>query len=446
MPAMLTIEEFGRGLRARTFSAAEVTEDCLGRIASDNGRLNAFILVMSDQARRQAIEADRELAAGRDRGPLHGVPFSIKDLFDVRGTATTAASRVREGHLAQADAPAIAQLRHAGAVLIGKTNLHEFAFGTTSEDSAFGPARNPHDPTRSPGGSSGGSAASLVAGMAIATLGTDTGGSIRIPAAACGVVGLKPTFGEVSVDGVVPLSPTLDHAGPLARTVTDAWRVYRALVGRTEDRPLAAAPLTGLRLAVPRDYFCDVLDDEVRERFESALEALRGAGARIDVVRIQHAALTAPAYVHISFGDAAAYHARTLETMADRYTPAVRQRLELARYVLAEDYVRALAAREVLGREVDGALSGHHALALPTLPIPAPVIGASAVDVMGRKESVRSLMLRLTQLFNLTGHPAISLPCGATAAGLPCGLQLVGARGDTDGLLAVALAAETALG
>jgi aspartyl-tRNA(Asn)/glutamyl-tRNA(Gln) amidotransferase subunit A len=322
----LTIGEFGRGLRARTFSAAEITEMCLGRIASDNGRLNAFILVMSDEARREATAADRELAAGRDRGPLHGVPVSIKDLFDVRGTATTAASRVREGHLAQTDAAAIACLRHAGAVLIGKTNLHEFAFGTTSDDSAYGPARNPHDPTRSPGGSSGGSAAGLVAGMAIATLGTDTGGSIRIPAAACGVVGLKPTFGEVSVEGVVPLSRTLDHAGPLARSVTDAWHVYRAMLGRTDERPISAAPLQGLRLAVPREYFCAVLDDEVRARFESALQSLQSAGARIDETRIDHASLIAPAYMLITFGDAAAYHAPALETMADRYTPPVRQR------------------------------------------------------------------------------------------------------------------------
>ena len=180
----LTIEDFGRKLRARETTAEQTTDQCLRRIYAENPRLNAFILVMADQARQQARDADRELAAGRDRGPLHGVPMSIKDLVDVRGTPTTAASRVREGHLAEHDAPAIAYLRQAGAVFIGKTNLHEFAFGTTNEDSAFGPARNPHDPARSPGGSSGGSAASLVTGMALASIGTDTGGSIRTPAAA----------------------------------------------------------------------------------------------------------------------------------------------------------------------------------------------------------------------------------------------------------------------
>src|SRR6185436_8379753 len=188
-------ESFGRKLRAGEVTAQAITEQCLHRIETDNPRLNAFIRVMADEAREQAAAADRELAAGLDRGPLHGVPISIKDLLDVRGVPTTAASRVRDGHIAERDAPAVAHLRQAGAVFIGKTNLHEFAFGTTNEDSAFGPARNPHDPSRSPGGSSGGSAISVAAGMALATVGTDTGGSIRIPAAACGIVGLKAGFG-----------------------------------------------------------------------------------------------------------------------------------------------------------------------------------------------------------------------------------------------------------
>src|SRR6185295_7114713 len=196
----------------------------------------------------------------------------IKDLLDIRGTPTTAASRVREGHVADRDATAIAHLRQAGAVFIGKTNLHEFAFGTTSEDSAYGPARNPHDPSRSPGGSSGGSAASIVAGMAMASIGSDTGGSIRIPASACGTVGLKPSFGEVSIDGVVPMSRTFDHVGPLAQTVADACLVYHALLGDSHAIPPAPMPVGGLRLAVPRKYFCDVLDDEVRARFGAALQ------------------------------------------------------------------------------------------------------------------------------------------------------------------------------
>src|SRR5262245_37343839 len=408
MERALTIEEFGRKLRAREITAEQVAEECLRRIDVENARLNAFILVLADQARLQARDADRELARGHDRGPLHGVPISIKDLIDIRGVPTTAASRVREGHLAERDAPCITHLRQAGAVLIGKTNLHEFAFGTTSEDSAFGPARNPHDPSRSPGGSSGGSAASIAAGMALASVGSDTGGSIRIPAAACGTVGLKPSFGEISLEGVVPMSRTLDHIGPLAQTVTDATLVYRAMLGDPAVIPPAPMPLTGLRLAVPRRYFCDVLDDEVRARFEESLDRLRGAGVRIDDIDIGHAADTVPVYFHISFADAATYHAVTLETMADRYTEAVRTRLEAGLYIQAQDYVRALQGREVLRREVDAALAQHDALVLPTMPIPAPGIGQVNVMVSGTEQPVRAMMLRLTQLFNVTGHPALA--------------------------------------
>jgi aspartyl-tRNA(Asn)/glutamyl-tRNA(Gln) amidotransferase subunit A len=443
----LTIEAFGRGLRERKFSASEITADALTRIDRDNPRLNAFILVMGDAAKRQAADLDRELAAGRDRGPLHGVPISVKDLFDVAGTPTTAASRVREGHMAAADADVIERARDAGAVIVGKTNLHEFAFGTTNDESAFGPSRNPHDPSRSPGGSSGGSAASVAAGMALATIGSDTGGSIRIPAAACGIVGLKPTFGEVSLAGAVPLSRSLDHAGPLAATVRDTWILHRALRDVPDSLPdTAGRPFQGrLKLGVLGGYFADLLDDEVRKRFEEAIAALRSNGAAIGERHVEHAPLTAPAYMHISFGDAAAYHAKTIEAVPHLYTPPVRQRIELARYVLAEDYVRAQEIREALRREVDAALDGCDALVLPTLPIPAPVIGQASAEIGGAKHPVRALMLRLTQLFNLTGHPAISLPCGTTSAGLPCGFQLVGKIGGTETLIAVAAAVERQL-
>jgi aspartyl-tRNA(Asn)/glutamyl-tRNA(Gln) amidotransferase subunit A len=282
--------------------------------------------------------------------------------------------------------------------------------------------------------------------MALATVGTDTGGSVRIPAAACGIVGLKPSFGEVSVDGVVPLSRTFDHVGPLARTVADACLVYHALLGDTAAPLPAPRPVTGLRLAVPRTYFCDLLDDDVRARFEEALERLRSAGARVTDIEINHAADIAPVYLHISLADAAAYHATALETMPERYTAPVRLRLEMGRYVLGEDYVRALAGREVLSREVDAALAQHDALVLPTLPIVAPPIGANSVQVGETTQPVRNMMLRLTQLFNVTGHPAISMPAGQNADGLPCAVQLVGWRGQTDALLKVALACERQIG
>jgi aspartyl-tRNA(Asn)/glutamyl-tRNA(Gln) amidotransferase subunit A len=451
----LTIEEFSRKLRARELTALELTDACLQRIEELQPRLNAFIHVMSDEARRDAAAADRELTAGRDRGPLHGVPIAIKDLIDIAGVPTTAASRVREGHVAAADAPVVTHLKQAGAVLIGKTNLDEFAFGTTSENSAFGPVRNPHDPGRSPGGSSGGSAVAVATGMALAALGTDTGGSIRIPAAACGIVGLKPAYGDVSLEGVVPLSRTFDHLGPFARTVADARLVYRVLAGLTRpalrgetndqrgaDLVSSAKAMTTLRLGIARGYLCDLLDVDVRAQFDEAVAALRSAGAQVTDVAIAHASSTPAVYVHIHSSEGATYHARTLDTLADRYTPVVRRRLELGRYVLAQDYVRAMEGRELLRREVDAALAGCDALALPTLPIAAPPIGAESVIVNGASEPVRALMLRLTQLFNVTGHPAISIPCGATSEGLPVGLQVVGHRSQTDALLQLAQACE----
>jgi aspartyl-tRNA(Asn)/glutamyl-tRNA(Gln) amidotransferase subunit A len=451
--AIVTIDEFGRQLRARKITARAFTEQCLQRITELQPHLNAFIRVMADEARRDADAADGELAAGRHRGPLHGVPIAIKDLIDIRGIPTTAASRVREGHVASADAPVITRLRNAGAVLIGKTNLDEFAFGTTSENSAFGLVRNPIDPERSPGGSSGGSAVAVATGMALAALGTDTGGSIRIPAAACGIAGLKPTIGEISTEAVVPLSRTLDHLGPLAQTVRDATIVYRVLAGLQRPGPLSdergtdphrrAVDLArSAKLGIPRGYLTDLLDADVRGRFDETVAALRGAGALITDVSVPHAAMTPAVYIHIHSSEGATYHAMTLDTSAERYTPVVRRRLEVGRYVLAQDYVRAMEGRETLRGEVDTALADCDALILPTLPIVAPPIGAETVTVNAKDEPVRALMLRLTQLFNVTGHPAVSIPCGVTSQGLPAGLQVVGRRGQTEALLAYAVACE----
>jgi aspartyl-tRNA(Asn)/glutamyl-tRNA(Gln) amidotransferase subunit A len=440
-----TIAELAPLVAAGRVSSEDLTRACLAEIDAHDRALNAFITVLGASAIAEARERDAELAAGRCRGPLHGIPISLKDLIDQQGVPTTAASRVREGHVAERDAPVTARLREAGAVLIGKTNLHEFAFGTTSDDTAFGAIRNPHDPGRSPGGSSGGSAVAVVTGMSVASIGTDTGGSIRIPSAACGTVGLKPTWGEIPCEGVVPLCRSLDHVGPLARSVADAWVIYLVLRGSlTAARwPLPAArPVKGLRLGVPRQYFHDVLDDDVRARFAASLAWLRQAGARTVDVVIPHAGGTPPVYLHTSLPEATAYHAAWLDDVPERYTRNVRLRLEMGRYVLAGDYVRAQAARAVLQREVDAALEGCDALVLPTLPIPAPPIGATTVDVAGTPQPVRAMMLRLTQLFNLTGHPAVSMPAGDTPSGLPCGVQLVGRLNDTEGLLATAAACE----
>jgi aspartyl-tRNA(Asn)/glutamyl-tRNA(Gln) amidotransferase subunit A len=440
-----TIAELARALRDRRITAEAVTSQCLERIKERNPSINAYITVLAEQALADARQADSEIAGGGYRGPLHGVPISLKDLIDLQGVPTTAASRVRDGHVAARNALTTARLRDAGAIFLGKTNLHEFAFGTTNEDSAFGPARHPTEPSRSPGGSSGGSAASVLDGQAYASIGTDTGGSVRIPAAACGIVGLKPTFGEIPLDGIVPLSTTMDHVGPLCRSVEDAGILYDALRGVATERrePL---PLRETTIGIPRGYFLAMLDPQVGSAFDAACARAVDAGAVLEEVVIPHAADIAPIYLHIVLAEAATYHAKMLDSRADDYTPSVRIRLEMGRYILAEDYVRALRGRQVLIGEVDAALRGRDALLLPSLAIPAPKLGAATVKLGGLDEPVRNVMLRLTQLFNITGHPAISIPCGKTVEGLPIGAQLVGAPNRTSELLRVAAAAEPYFG
>jgi aspartyl-tRNA(Asn)/glutamyl-tRNA(Gln) amidotransferase subunit A len=438
-----TVAELSRRLQARTLTSEAVTERCLAQIAERDGSINAFITVLAEEARAQARAADHEISGGRVRGPLHGVPISLKDLIDVRGTPTTAASRVRADHIAASDAVVTSRLREAGAVFVGKTNLHEFAFGTTNEDSAYGPVHHPLDLTRSPGGSSGGSAASVLADMAYASIGTDTGGSIRIPSSVCGLVGLKPGLGDVPVDGVVPLSTLLDHVGPMCRSVEDAGIVYHALRGIPDPAPLRARELRGLRFGVPRPYFLDWLDSDVAAAFDTACTRLARGGVVLEDVAIPHAPLAGPIYVHLALSEAAAYHATTLDSRPDDYSPNIRLRIEMGRYVLAEDYVRALMGRDALIRDVNAALDGRDGLLLPTMPVPATKLGATTISMHGVDEPIRNAMLRLTQVFNITGHPAITLPCGTTSAGLPIGLQAVGHR--TPDLLEVAAGIERAL-
>lgn len=444
---MLSIAQLAPRIAARELSAERLLADMLDRIERANPSINAFITVAADSARAEATRLDAELAHGRHLGPLHGIPIAVKDLVDVEGLPTTAASRVRRDHIARTDAPVISRLRAAGAIVVGKTNLHEFAYGTTSEDSAYGAVRNPLDTTRSAGGSSGGSAAALAAGLCAGAIGTDTGGSIRIPSAACGTVGLKPTFAELSCDGVVPLSGSLDHVGPMAADVASVWMLYQAMAGKKagSHKALGAGEGPPLHVGIPRRYFLDLLDDDVRATFERTLARLREAGARVSDVNIPHAELTAAVYLHIQLPESSAYHAVTLEREPGSYTPAVRLRLEMGRYVLAEDYARAQQGREVLTHEVDAALAGVDALMLPTLPIPAPTLGQGMVVLNGTDVPVRTAMLRLTQLFDVTGHPAISLPCGRTPAGLPVGLQIVGGRHATADLLRTALTVEARL-
>ena len=419
-------------------SASARLEAALAAVAEHSARTNAFIYVDAEGARAAARAVDEERKRGVDRGPLHGMPISIKDLIDIAGRPTTAASNVRRDHVAAEDAPVVRRLREAGAVIIGKTNLHEFALGTTSEESAFGAVHNPHDVTRSAGGSSGGSAAAVACGMGEASIGSDTGGSIRIPAAACGVVGLKPSIGEVPTDGVVPLCATFDHVGPITRSVEDAAALWSVVAARPLPRlEMSRAPIT---LGLLGGYFTTLLDQHVRAAFDGAIERLRASGIAVEARSIAGTERIVDAYVNLSLAEAAHWHAPTLDARASDYQPPVRERLLKGRTISAVDYLTARATCVELRAAVKAALDGCDALVLPSLAISAPTLGTADV-VMDNETTipVRAAMLRLTQLFNMTGHPAISLP--VATSGMPVGLQLVGRLDKTPELLAIAATA-----
>lgn len=432
-------------LRRGDTSSAALVDESLAAIEIHNTRTNAFTRIDADAARARARELDAELARGVDRGPLHGMPLSLKDIIDVAGEVTTAGSRVLDDRVATEDALVVTRLRDAGAVFIGRANLHEFALGTTSEDSAFGPVRNPADTSRVAGGSSGGSAVAVATGMSLASIGTDTGGSVRIPAAACGVVGLKPAHGDVPIQGVLPLSPTLDHVGPLCTSVQDAAWLWQIMAGRA-IAAIEPVQTRHLRVAHLGGYFDRPIEPAVRLAFELALERLRTSGVTIVPGSIATTERIGQTYADIVLPEAAQWHAPYLDSRADRYRPTVRNRIALGRAVTAVGYLDARAHCDTLRREVDLALATCDALITPTLPMTAPTIGADSIAIDPADPApvaVRGAMLKHTQLFNLTGHPAISLPI--EAAGLPVGLQIVGPAGDTARLLAIAAAMESPL-
>jgi aspartyl-tRNA(Asn)/glutamyl-tRNA(Gln) amidotransferase subunit A len=436
-----TISSAAARLADGTTTAAELIEQSLAAVAAHGARTNAFTSVDADGARARARLVDEERAAGIWRGPLHGIPISLKDLIDVAGTVTTAASRVLHDRLAVRTATAVTRLDAAGAIIIGRTNLHEFALGTTSDVSAFGPVHHPIDESRSAGGSSGGSAAAVATGMGLASIGTDTGGSIRMPAAACGIVGLKPASGEVPTDGVWPLSQSLDHVGPLAASVQDAAWLYAILAHRPAFAVREVA-FGGIRLRRLTGYF-DVLDTDVRAAFTKAMGTLSASGVNVADSELIGTDRISEAYLNIVLPEAADVHANFLDTRREDYTASVHSRIMLGRTIPAVAYLAAQAFRRDLGASVDALLVHADALVMPTLPIVAPPLGAETIALGGADVAVRATMLKHTQPFNLTGHPAITLP--VPTQGLPVGLQLVGRVGDTPRLLDVAAACERLL-
>ncbi len=449
----LTIEQAARLLRMKKLSPVELTEAALARIERWNPGLNAFLTVVADRARRDARTAEREIFRGGWRGPLHGIPVSLKDNFWTRGIRTTAGSKILADFVPASDSDVAARLANVGAILLGKTNMHEFAYGITSENPHYGPVRNPWARDRMAGGSSGGSAVGVATGMCFGSFGTDTGGSIRIPSALCGIVGLKPTFGLVSVAGVIPLAESLDHVGPIARSVTDACILLEAIAGKyptpsaaPDYRKLPRIRPRRIRLGWPDRYFFDRVDREVCERIDAAVKTFRSLGARMEEVSLAGLAESVESSTNIALSEATHYHQSQgyFPARAQDYGEDVRSRLEMGGKVRAVDYLRALTVQRELAKEFDNAFERVDAILAPASPIPAPRLGEIEVMVGGEKETVRSALVRVNRPANFTGHPAISIPCGFTRDGLPAGLQLIGPRWSESRLLAIALAYEEA--
>ena len=426
--------EIARSLRRRQVSPLDLVDAYSRRIEQASG-LHAFITLPGERARQEARRAERRLARG-EAGALLGVPIAVKDLFATRGIRTTAGSRILRDWVPARDAAAVAQLRAAGAIIFGKTNLHEFAYGVSTANPWWGVARNPHDPTRSPGGSSGGSAIAVVAGLCAGALGSDTGGSIRVPASLCGCVGLKPTFGAIPLDGTIPLGWSLDHAGPLARTVADAGLLLDVLTGVEAGRAARRASTRGLRVGVLKGPIVEKVQPPVSHQVDAAAAGLRRRGLRVRSVTVPEMEWTVATQLVTLRAEASAVHSRWIRTRPRAYGADVRIRLQLGALVAGADYVLAQRMRGRLRAALGRVFQDVDVLLLPTTPITAPVIGDRTARWRSGEEPVDGALVRLTAPFNLTGLPALSVPFGR-AGGLPVGLQVVGQSMDEARLLAV---------
>ncbi|HEY2925182.1 MAG TPA: amidase [Candidatus Eisenbacteria bacterium] len=409
----LSAADVAARFRRGSLTPSDLTEELLERIAAENPLLNAYYQVFEAGARESAAAATRELRAGRDRGPLHGIPVAVKDLFDVAGHVTTAGAHPGfRPPPAAMDCEVVRRLRGAGAVLLGKTALHEWALGLSNNNEHFGPTRNPHDVNRIPGGSSGGSAAALAAGLTVLALGTDTGGSIRVPAALCGVVGLKPTYGRVSLNGVTPLSRSLDHAGPMAGSVEDAFSLLEGMCGFRPE------PAQRPKILLPEAYFFEDVDPAIVELVRGAASML-GKTERVDLGDVK---AVWDANTVILFCDAAAFHEERLKEHPDWFGSSLKDRLPVGLKYRGIDYARARGVQREWTAVLTHLLGDGAVLAVPTTPEPATVIGDREGSTLGR------LMSRLTAPFNLAGAPVLSVPVGKVR-GLPVGMQLVAAPG-----------------
>jgi len=452
----MTILEAAQALRKRSVSSAELTEAALKSIRELNPKFNAFITVMEDSVRAQAKAADAELSKGADRGPLHGIPIAVKDVFETRGVRTTCGSLLFKDNVPTRDAAVVEKLAAAGAVTVGKTGMHELAYGVTSNNPHFGAVRNPRDPDRIPGGSSGGSGAAVASDMVFMAMGSDTGGSIRLPAAFCGTVGLKPTTGRVSRYGVMPLDFSLDHMGPLTRTVRDTAVTLQAIAGfdsrdDTSSRepleeylPAANCAIRGVRIGMPENFYFDRIDPDVEAAVRRAGAVAESLGAHIIPVRVPDiAALNAVSRV-ILLAEASALMEKYIGNR-DQFGGDVLALLDQGRFVPATDYINAQRLRRMMQREFAQLWRRVDCLFTPTAPMAAPRIGDTTVQLGDHTEDVRLAATRLVRGINVLGLPALSMPCGADRRGLPVALQIVGRPFDEALVLRAAAALEDAM-
>jgi aspartyl-tRNA(Asn)/glutamyl-tRNA(Gln) amidotransferase subunit A len=452
-----TIRALAASYRSGSASPVEVVGNMLKRIEALNPSFNAFITVLASSALDEARRSEERLRSGTPLGPLDGVPIAVKDIIYIAGVRCTAGSKILGAHVAPYDAPVVRRLKAAGAVLIGTTNLHEFAAGVTSDNPHYGPVRNPWDLGRVAGGSSGGSAVAVATGMSSGALGTDTAGSVRIPAALCGTVGLKPTYGRVSRLGVIPLASSLDTVGSIDSCAWDAAAVLGVIAGHddgdlsTVDSEVpdyvadAEQPLGRARVGVPRKYFHDLVDQGIEDVFASFLGRLEEVGCRVEDAELDGVEDACRAWLPVRRAEATAFHLHWLDTSPELYGEDVRNLLERGREVSAVDYVSAVTARPGLMQRFAESIADFDAMVVPTTSALAPPLGENEVEIGGRKVEVYSALNRLTLPFNLVGFPALSIPAGI-ARGLPVGVQLVSRAFEESKILRLAHGYESKFG
>jgi aspartyl-tRNA(Asn)/glutamyl-tRNA(Gln) amidotransferase subunit A len=454
----LTIAEASRHIVRKQLSPVELTQAALERISTLNPRLNAFITVLGDQALTAAQIAERELMSGQKRGPLHGIPIALKDLCATKGVRTTAGSKILQDYMPTDDATVALRLAEAGTILLGKLHMNEFAYGPDGDNVHYGRVRNPWNLECITGGSSSGSGAGVAASLCLGALGTDTGGSIRIPSALCGITGIKPTFGRVSRFGIIPLCWSLDHVGPMAKTVEDVALLLQSMAGYDVKDPTSAqrpvpdyvaalgASIRGLRIGIPREYFFEMLDPEVEHAARQAVEVMKGSGASVHEVSWPSLRYATLAALIIVLAEASAFHSAWIRARSEDYQPDVALRLKWGLLLPASAYLKAQRLRTLMCRDVAQLWRQVDVLITPATMMAAPRPGETQIRINNRQMSTREAVLRLMRPFNLTGLPAISIPCGFTTTDLPIGLQIAGKPFDEATVLRLAHAYEQSTG